>query len=143
MLCATRRRNAPLGNPLSARLLNSTSSFSPIQAHIFLISRYSLPCNRFWQLAIKTASESSQRRFIQTFDSYCQSVVQQAGDRDSCRIRDVDSYFENRRENIGAKPSFALLELDMNLPDEVMTHPTIEKLTELAIDMLILGNVSL
>ena len=31
----------------------------------------------------------------------------------------------------------------MNLPDEVMTHPTIEELTELAIDMLILGNVSL
>ena len=89
------------------------------------------------------ASESSQRRFIKTYDDYCQSVVQQAADRDKKHIRDVESYFDNRRENIGAKPSFALLELDMNIPDNVMEHQTIVNLTNWAIDMIIMGNVRL
>lgn len=100
------------------------------------------PVSRFWERTIRIASEPSQRRFIQTFDDYCQSVVQQAADRDMQHLRDVDSYLENRRENIGAKPSFALLELDMNLPDEVVGHQAIVDLTTRAIDMIILGNVS-
>ncbi|RPD59287.1 terpenoid synthase [Lentinus tigrinus ALCF2SS1-7] len=95
---------------------------------------------QFWERAIQSASESAQRRFISTFDAYCQSVVQQAADRDVQRLRDVNSYLEMRRENIGAKPSFALLELDMNLPDEVLAHPAIVDLTTWAIDMIILGN---
>ncbi|TBU29047.1 terpenoid synthase [Dichomitus squalens] len=95
---------------------------------------------QFWERAIQTASPASQRRFIATFDTYCQSVVQQAADRDVQHVRTIDSYFENRRENIGARPSFALLELDMDLPDEVMEHPAIVDLTTGAIDMLILGN---
>ena len=89
-----------------------------------------------------SASESAQRHFISTFDAYCQSVVQQAADRDVQRLRDVGSYLEMRRENIGAKPSFALLELDMDLPEEIITHPVVEDLTTWAIDMIILGNVS-
>ena len=89
------------------------------------------------------ASESSQRRFIKTYDDYCQSVVQQAADRDQKHIRDVESYFDNRRENIGAKPSFALMEMDMNLPDESLGHPVVVDLTTWAIDMIIIGNVSI
>ncbi|RDX52874.1 terpenoid synthase [Lentinus brumalis] len=95
---------------------------------------------QFWLRAIESASEPAQRRFISTFDAYCQSVVQQATDRHVQRLHTVESYLNMRRENIGAKPSFALLELDMHLPDEVMTHPTIVDLSTWAIDMLILGN---
>ncbi|KAJ7443637.1 hypothetical protein B0H11DRAFT_2250554 [Mycena galericulata] len=54
--------------------------------------------------------------------------------------RDVNSYFEVRRETIGAKPSFAICEIHMNIPDEVMTHPVIAKLSILCIDALIIGN---
>jgi len=68
------------------------------------------------------------------------SVVQQAVDRSNSYIRDFDSYFEVRRDTIGAKPSFAICELYLNLPEEVMNHPVIMKLTELCIDMLIIGN---
>ena len=89
------------------------------------------------------ASESSQRRFIKTFESYCQAVVQEAADRDTKHIRDVDSYFENRRENIGTKSCFAFLELDMNIPDDVMEHPTIVNLTNWATDIIIMDNVCL
>jgi len=69
------------------------------------------------------------------------SVVQQAEDRDNKHIRTVESYLEVRRDTIGAKPSFALLELEMDLPDDVFNHPTLEKLRMLVIDMLCIGNV--
>lgn len=54
----------------------------------------------------------------------------------------MEEYFAIRRDTIGAKPSFAILELDMNIADDVMGHPIIEELTILAVDMIILGNVS-
>jgi len=49
---------------------------------------------------------------------------------------------EVRRDTIGAKPSFAILETAMNLPDEAVYHPDIVELSILAIDMILLGNVS-
>lgn len=49
---------------------------------------------------------------------------------------------EVRRYTIGLMPSLAILELDMDLADEVIHDPLIEKLTVLATDMIILGNVS-
>lgn len=97
---------------------------------------------RFWALTITNASAQSQKHFIETFDEYLESVVQQAEDRSESRIRDIQSYIDVRRNTIGAKPSFALLELDMDLPDEVLAHPTIQSLSLATIDMLCLGNVS-
>ena len=96
---------------------------------------------RFWELAIQTATPTSQRRFVDTFGQYMDSVVQQAEDRDNKHIRTVESYLEVRRDTIGAKPSFALLELEMDLPDDVFNHPTLEKLRMLVVDMLCIGNV--
>ncbi|KAJ7474169.1 terpenoid synthase [Mycena latifolia] len=95
---------------------------------------------QFWLNGIRTASHTSQHRFIDTFQSYMDAVVQEADDRNSSRIRDVKSYFEVRRDTIGAKPSFAICELHMNIPDEVITHPVLVKLTNLCIDALIIGN---
>ena len=95
---------------------------------------------RFWLNGIKSATATSQRRFVDTFQLYMDSVVQQAIDRNNSHIRDVESYFEVRRDTIGAKPSFAICEVHMNLPDTVLNHPVIMKLTELCIDMLIIGN---
>lgn len=66
--------------------------------------------------------------------------MQQADDRNSSRIRDVNSYFDVRRDTIGAKPSFTINEIHMNLPDEIITHPVVAKLTSLCIDALIIGN---
>lgn len=70
------------------------------------------------------------------------AVVQQAEDRTQNHIRTLDSYLDVRRDTIGAKPSFAILELDMDLPDEVFHHPTLESLRVQVIDMLCIGNVS-
>jgi hypothetical protein len=49
---------------------------------------------------------------------------------------------EVRRDTIGAKPSFAILETAMNLPDEAVHHPDIVELSIMSIDMILLGNVS-
>ena len=88
------------------------------------------------------ATPTAQRRFIETFDSYMDSVVTQAEDRTKHLIRSIDSYLKVRRETIGAKPSFALMELEMDIPDEVFYHPTLESLRVWVIDMLCIGNVS-
>ncbi|CCM04069.1 uncharacterized protein FIBRA_06228 [Fibroporia radiculosa] len=95
---------------------------------------------QFWALAVKTASPSSQRHFIESFTAYLESVVSQAADRDSGVIRDVDSYLANRRENIGARPSYVPLELGIELPDEVFYHPVIVELSIHIADLIIFDN---
>ncbi|KAF8483510.1 terpenoid synthase [Russula ochroleuca] len=95
---------------------------------------------QFWELAIKTASPQSQKRFIETFATYTQAVVQQAADRTHEHVRSIQEYLEVRRDTIGAKPSFAILETGMNLPDEAVQHPVIQEMSILSIDMILLGN---
>lgn len=68
--------------------------------------------------------------------------MQQAIDRNEHRIRDVKSYIEVRRDTVGAKPSFALLEQALDMPDEVVSHPAIQEMRLASIDMLCVGNVS-
>ena len=71
-----------------------------------------------------------------------QSVVQQAADCMHKHIRTIDEYLEVRRDTIRAKLSFAILETGLeNLIDEAVCHPVINKLSILAIDMILLGNV--
>jgi hypothetical protein len=63
------------------------------------------------------------------------AVVQQPEDRRQNHIRTLDSYLE-------AKPSFAILELEMDLPDSVFNHPTLENLRTWAIDMICIVQLS-
>lgn len=97
---------------------------------------------RFWELAIKTATPTSQKHMIESFTAYLESVVQQANDRNENIIRSIDAYFENRRQNIGIRPSYVPLELGLDLPDHVFYHPVIEELSYYIADMVILDNVS-
>ncbi|EIM82223.1 terpenoid synthase [Stereum hirsutum FP-91666 SS1] len=95
---------------------------------------------QFWERAMCYASEISQRRFIDTFDEYLESVVDQAADRDSARIRDIESYINIRRNTIGAKPSFVIMEQGMDIPDNVFENEVFQRLRMATIDMLCLGN---
>lgn len=49
---------------------------------------------------------------------------------------------QKRRNNIGALPSFVILELDLKLTEEVYSHPLIVELRTFATDMIIIDNVS-
>ncbi|KAJ7803885.1 terpenoid synthase [Mycena olivaceomarginata] len=95
---------------------------------------------QFWLNAIQIATPTSQRRFINEFQHYLDSVVQQAQDRTEQYIRGIDEYFEVRRNTIGAKPSFCINAIEMNFPHEVMTNQHIVTMTAACIDMLIIGN---
>lgn len=50
---------------------------------------------------------------------------------------------EVRRDTIGCKPSYAMLELEMDIPDDVFNHPTLESLRVWSTDMICIANVSI
>jgi Delta6-protoilludene synthase len=79
---------------------------------------------------------------METFDAYTEAVAQEAEDRNNLVFRNVETYMQLRRVTIGAKPSFALLEHDMELPDEVFNHPLIQDLRLWSTDMICLANAS-
>lgn len=91
---------------------------------------------------MREASKQSQKRFITAFDGYLEAVVQQAIDRDGHRVRDIKSYFDVRRGTISATPAFAMIEMPLDIPDEVMSHPAIQEMVLAAIDMTAIANVS-
>ncbi|KAG6876666.1 hypothetical protein C0993_001380 [Termitomyces sp. T159_Od127] len=95
---------------------------------------------QFWDLSSQCATLSARRRFIQEMDKFTASVVQQAQDRAQNYIRNIDDYLLLRRDTIGAKPSFVLLEFKLNLPDEVFEDLVIQRLVNICVDMIILSN---
>ncbi|KAI0041515.1 terpenoid synthase [Auriscalpium vulgare] len=95
---------------------------------------------QFWELAVKTATPTAQKRFIDAFTRYTDSVVAEARDRDETHVRSIDEYFKIRRFTIGAEPSYVPMELAMDIPDDVIAHPTVVKLTQLVTDVILLDN---
>lgn len=96
----------------------------------------------FYKRILLTASPGTQQRFLETFDFFFQSVTQQAADRASGSIPDLESYIALRRDTSGCKPCWALIEYanNLNLPDEVMDHPIIRSLGEAANDLVTWSN---
>lgn len=127
----------PEGEFIGGRVAQESVSFPFLTYDIKSNAAY---CNRYWLNAIKTTPPSFQRRFIESFQRYVNSVVQQSSDRDHHFQRDITSYLALRRYTIGAEPSFVLNAMHMDLPDHVVSHPTLKRLEELATDMIILGN---
>ncbi|KAG2124659.1 terpenoid synthase [Suillus clintonianus] len=95
---------------------------------------------QFWERTIRNASGQSQKRFIAAFDEFLEGVVQQAIDRSGHHIRDIQSYFDVRRKSVGARSGFALLELGLDIPDEVISHPVVQDMEMASIDMIFLNN---
>jgi hypothetical protein len=71
-----------------------------------------------------------------------QSLVQKDKDHTQKHIRTINEYLELRRDTIGVKPAFAILEIGLDLPDEAVCHPVINELSNLAREMILLDNVS-
>ena len=76
-------------------------------------------------------------------EEYFESVVQESIDKKDRRVLDVKSYVDARRRTSGVKPSFSIYELGLNIPDEVMMHPTIQEMFIAAVDMVAFCNVSI
>ncbi|KAH9001765.1 isoprenoid synthase domain-containing protein [Lactarius akahatsu] len=95
---------------------------------------------QFWLRAIKVASEAAQRRFLKSFAAYVYAVIDEASDRNAGRIRGITDYLELRRLTAGACASLFSVELGLDIPDEVMTHPAMESLLGLVADTIVLTN---
>ncbi|THU88361.1 terpenoid synthase [Dendrothele bispora CBS 962.96] len=93
-----------------------------------------------WKRTIQCSSCSSTERLIRNFDEYTNAVRQQAVEREAGYHRNLQEYYLLRRGTIGVRLSFDFFLLPDDLSDEVLAHPTIEKLVVGAIDMTILAN---
>jgi len=95
---------------------------------------------QFWLRAINVASEAAQRRLLKSFAAYVYGVIDEASDRIGGRIRSIKDYLELRRLTAGPYASFLSVELGLDIPDEVMTHPAMESLLALIADSIVLTN---
>ncbi|KAJ2972687.1 hypothetical protein NQ176_g7016 [Zarea fungicola] len=95
---------------------------------------------QFWERTIKVATQSAQRQFLRTFEEWLQSVVDQAVDRETEHKRDILSYMKLRRITVGLLPSLAVVGLEVDFPDEVLYHPTIQKMSEYCADLIAIDN---
>jgi hypothetical protein len=101
-------------------------------------------CRSYFQRFLTTASSGAAQRFIETMEFFFQAVHQQALDRRSGEIPDLESYIALRRDTSGCKPCWALIEYanGLYIPDDVMEHPSLVALGEAANDLVTWSNVS-
>ncbi|KAJ6465600.1 terpenoid synthase [Mycena vitilis] len=77
---------------------------------------------QFWLNALYIATPTFQRHFILSFEAY------------------LNAFFALRRDTSGVKPTFAMIELGMNIPDDVMEDEHIAALILGGVDMIIIVN---
>ncbi|KAJ7602905.1 terpenoid synthase [Mycena polygramma] len=95
---------------------------------------------QFWLNALRSATPTFQRHFILSFEAYIDAVVQEAQDRTEHHIPGIDEFFALRRDTCGVKPTFAMIELGMDIPDDVMENEHIAALIIGGVDMVIIVN---
>ncbi|KAJ7190043.1 isoprenoid synthase domain-containing protein [Mycena pura] len=97
---------------------------------------------QFWKRASAGVPKPCQERFVRTWRAWLDSLVEQAERRSRSYICTIDEYLVARQNNIGAFSVFTFVEIDLglDLPHEVMEHPTIVSLERDAADMIILAN---
>jgi len=89
------------------------------------------------------SSQTTLLRFIPSYERYLEAVLCEAAERENHFIRgSIDAYLALRRYTGAIKPSFDLILLPVEIPDEVLLDPRIVKLEMIAIDMVAVANVS-
>lgn len=103
-----------------------------------------MPPSRFRARMYKYAKPNCQRRFYQTCADYVDAVAKEAEYRVQGQVLDLASYEKLRRDNSAVYACFALFEyaLDIDLPDEVVEHPTFKNLQDWGCDLVCWANVS-
>ncbi|KAK6845983.1 terpene synthase metal binding domain protein [Apiospora arundinis] len=94
---------------------------------------------------IRLAAGSSPRiikRYVDAMKAYCAGALQHVEDYAADRMPTVPEMLETRRMSIGVFPMYPLVEFayDLNLPDEVFLHPTIQMLENLGAEFVMMMN---
>jgi hypothetical protein len=97
----------------------------------------------FFKRFLQDGGPGCTERFISTMDLFFTAVAQQSAHRAKRILPDLESYIPLRRDTSGCKPCFALIEYaaGMDLPSEVVNHPTIRALEEATNDLVTWSNV--
>lgn len=100
---------------------------------------------RFWKRAASLTRPGSPclKHFVDTSEAYLTAVTREAEDRANQTVHSIKDYLTLRRDTCGARPTLALIEFGLDLPEEVTSHPVLVSLREAAVDLIILVNVSL
>jgi len=100
---------------------------------------------RFFSRVTETAGPGCTERFIHTFDLFFIAAAKEADNRIKGHIRDLASYTTLRRDLTGCKPFYALIEYaaQIDLPDEVVSHPVIMAMEDAVNDYVAWVNVML
>jgi hypothetical protein len=85
---------------------------------------------------------TAQERFIISFSEYVYAVMEEAFDRARGSIRGTEDYLRLTRLTAGPYPCFFPIEMDLDIPDEVMAHSSMGIIRSLAAESLVIGNVS-
>ncbi|KAF8181449.1 isoprenoid synthase domain-containing protein, partial [Mycena galopus ATCC 62051] len=89
---------------------------------------------------MRIATEESQRRFIDEFELYMNSMVQKAQDRTENHVREIEEYFAVRRVTIGLKAAIIINRISMDVPDELLQNEHVLTLINKATDMILIAN---
>ena len=95
-----------------------------------------------WTRICSFSTLSSAQRLGQSLEQYINAVCLEAEDRELGVIRSIEDYLVLRRGSAGPKPCFDMFLLTHDVPEEVMSHPHIKRLTDGGMDLVALGNVS-
>ncbi|KAI0056030.1 terpenoid synthase [Artomyces pyxidatus] len=96
---------------------------------------------QFWERGTQTITLSVQEQFVNAFRRYTDAVATEGIDRDTSSVRSIDEYVRIRRYTVGVEPSLVPLQFGMEgLPNEVLSHPAVVKLSKLVADAVFLDN---
>jgi hypothetical protein len=87
---------------------------------------------QYWIRARAIATPMAQAHFIETMQMYLDGVVQQSQDRADERVRSIADFWDIRRDSSGCLPSFSLIEMGLEFPEEIYRHPLLEQLRDWA-----------
>ncbi|KAI0371440.1 terpenoid synthase [Pilatotrama ljubarskyi] len=91
---------------------------------------------QFAERSLPMATPGATSHFLKDFTDWMESITMQAGDRCSGVTRSIDEFIKIRRDNNGGFPSFFPCEMHLSIPDKAFTHPQIDELRTIIVDMI-------
>jgi hypothetical protein len=92
---------------------------------------------------VPISSATVQQRLVETQERAMDAQVQQCVDRKHDFAHNSEEYLPIRLHSSSMLPSYVIMELDIDVPDEVYYHPLLEKLRYWGFILICIDNVSI
>ncbi|KAF8808591.1 terpenoid synthase [Phlegmacium glaucopus] len=96
----------------------------------------------FWSMVLTKLNPppATKARFIKDFTSYIDSMPEEAEDRQTGRLRNIEEHFHLRRQTGGLLSSFDFIYMPFELPDAIADHPHINRMALATGDLVVTAN---